>query len=117
MNREQPKSRLDRLHSEIRNAESFFSHVAWLQERFPNAKYEDVTGLCKLETLSEIKEQEYSLNPGRYVGVVIVEDGKTEEDFIEGLAEMQATLEALDTQATELLSVIRHNVKQLIGDE
>jgi type I restriction-modification system DNA methylase subunit len=111
------KSRLERLHSEIRNAESFFSHVAWLQERFPSAKYEDVTGLCKLSSLAEIKEQDYSLNPGRYVGVVIEEDGKTEEEFIEGLAEMQATLKALDTEATELSSVIRHNVKQLIGDE
>ena len=111
------KSRLERLHSEIRNAESFFSHVAWLQERFPSAKYEDVTGLCKLASLAEIKEQDYSLNPGRYVGVVIEEDGKTEEEFIEGLAEMQATLEALDAEATELSSVIRHNVKQLIGDE
>jgi len=37
--------------------------------------------------------------------------------FIEGLAEMQAPLETLETEATELSSVIRHNVKQLIGDE
>jgi hypothetical protein len=48
---------------------------------------------------------------------VIEEDCKTEEEFIEGLAEMQVTLEALDTKATELSSVARHNVKQLIGDE
>jgi len=111
------KSRLERLHSEIRNAESFFGHVAWLQERFPGAKYEDVTGLCKLASLAEIKEQDYSLNPGRYVGVVIEEDGKTEEEFIEGLAEMQADLDTLNTEANELSSIIRHNVKQLIGDE
>jgi hypothetical protein len=32
-------------------------------------------------------------------------------------AEMQAALETLDTEVTELSSVIRHNVKQLIGDE
>jgi type I restriction enzyme M protein len=49
------KSRLERLHSEIRNAESSFGHVAWLQERFPSAKYEDVTGLCKLASLADIK--------------------------------------------------------------
>jgi hypothetical protein len=30
---------------------------------------------------------------------------------------MQAALETLDTVAAELSSVIRHNVKQLIGDE
>lgn len=111
------KRRLDRLHNEIRNAESYFGHVAWLQERFPAAKYEDVTGLCKLAGLDEVKEQDYSLNPGRYVGVVIEEDGKTEEEFIEDLAGMQAELESLDEEADKLAAVIGHNVKQLIGDE
>ena len=46
---------------------------------------------------TDIKEQDYSLNPGRYVGVVIEEDGKTEEEFIAGLADMQSELELLDT--------------------
>ena len=57
-----------------------------MQERFPKAEYEDVTGLCKLASPAEVKEQEYSLNPGRYVGVVIEEDGKTEEEFIADIA-------------------------------
>ena len=63
----------------------FLKNIEWLQERFPDAKYEDVTGLCKLASLEEIKEQDYSLNPGRYVGVVIEEDGMTEEEFINKL--------------------------------
>ena len=41
-----------------------------------------MTGLCKLASPADVEEQEYSLNPGRYVGVVIEEDGKTEEEFI-----------------------------------
>jgi type I restriction enzyme M protein len=73
----QVKAELDLLHKEIQDAEYFFTHIAWLQERFPGAQYEDVTGLCKCAALDEIKEQDYSLNPGRYVGVVIEEDGKT----------------------------------------
>ena len=67
----------------------FYQHIHWLQERFPKAEYEDVTGLCKLASPAEVKEQEYSLNPGRYVGVVIEEDGKTEEEFIDGDAQSQ----------------------------
>ena len=67
----------------MKNAESYFRHIHWLHECFPQAEYEDVTGLCKLATPEEVKEQDYSLNPGRYVGVVIEEDGKTEEEFIE----------------------------------
>ena len=49
----------------MKNAESFFADVQWLQERFPEAQYEDVAGLCKLADLDEVKEQDYSLNPGR----------------------------------------------------
>ena len=75
------KTALDTLHQEVKEAESCYQHIAWLQERFPEAKYEDVTGLCKLAAPAEVAEQDYSLNPGRYVGVVIEEDGKTEEEF------------------------------------
>ena len=76
------KTALEELHKEVKNAEIFYQHIHWLQERFPKAEYEDVTGLCKLASPADVKEQEYSLNPGRYVGVVIEEDGKTEEEFI-----------------------------------
>ena len=83
------KIALEALHAEIKNAESYHKHILWLQERFTKAKYEDVIGLCKLATLEEVKEQDYSLNPGRYVGVVIEEDGKTEEEFIEEILKLE----------------------------
>ncbi len=111
------KTALEALHTEVKTAESFFIHIHWLQERFPKAEYEDVTGLCKLATLEEVKEQDYSLNPGRYVGVVIEEDGKTEEEFIEEILSLNAELLELNKQAAALESVIAHNVKQLAGDD
>ena len=77
------KEALEKLETEVKEAEAFFGYVRWLQERFPNAEYEDVTGLCKLANLKDIKDQDYSLNPGRYVGVVIEEDGRTEEEFLD----------------------------------
>lgn len=76
------KDTLQALHDEVKQAERFYTHITWLQERFPNAAYEDVTGLCKLATRAEMAEQDWSLNPGRYVGVVIEEDVKTEEEFL-----------------------------------
>ena len=111
------KDALETLREEVRDAEACFGHIHWLQERFPAAKYEDVTGLCKLATLDEIKEQDYSLNPGRYVGVVIEEDGKTEEEFIEELLGIQEELDTLNLAAKTLENVIGHNLKQLAGDE
>lgn len=111
------KTALETVRAEVKDAEAFFAHVHWLQGRFPQAAYEDVTGLCKLATLKEVEEQDYSLNPGRYVGVVIEEDGKTEEEFIAELLDLQDELEKLANKAHELEDVIAHNLKQLAGDE
>ena len=111
------KEALETLREEVRDAQACFGHIHWLQERFPEAKYEDVTGLCKLATPEEIKEQDYSLNPGRYVGVVIEEDGKTEEEFIDELLGIQEELGTLSRQAKILEDVIGHNLKQLAGEE
>ncbi len=111
------KEALDALHEEVKNAESFFRHIHWLQERFPMAEYEDVTGLCKLASLAEVKEQDYSLNPGRYVGVVIEEDGKTEEEFIAELLTMNEELLGWNEEARTLEAVIAGNLRQLAGEE
>lgn len=97
-------------------AEYFFNHISWLQERFPNAEYEDVTGLCKLATPEEVKEQDYSLNAGRYVGVVIEEDGKTEEEFKEGLIAQNNMLNVLNEKAMDLSKLINKNLLELMGD-
>jgi type I restriction enzyme M protein len=112
----QLKAALEELHREVKNAESSFGHIYWLQERFPEAKYEDVTGLCKLADLEEIKEQDYSLNPGRYVGVVIEEDGKTEEEFIEDLISLQEQLSALTGKSAALGSTIAANIAKVVGE-
>ena len=104
------------LHKEVKNAEMFYQHIHWLQERFPKAEYEDVTGLCKLASPADVKEQEYSLNPGRYVGVVIEEDGKTEEEFVEEILRYADAVETLKQNAQVLESLIQSNVKELVGE-
>ena len=111
------KTALEALHTEVKESESWFAHIAWLQQRFPKAQYEDVTGLCKLATRAEVAEQDWSLNPGRYVGVVIEEDGKTEEEFISGLLEMNEELTRLNAEARALEAVIAGNVALLAGEE
>jgi type I restriction enzyme M protein len=111
------KEALGKLHSEVKSAESYFKYIHWLQERFPNAEYEDVIGLCKLATRKEVEEQEYSLNPGRYVGVVIEEDGKTEEEFIEDMLNLNKELKTLALESKSLESVINKNIHTLVGEE
>ena len=109
----QLKAALEELHKEVKNAESSFGHIHWLQERFPEAEYEDVTGLCKLADLDDVKEQDYSLNPGRYVGVVIEEDGKTEEEFVETILSLQDELDELAKSGKSLQSIISENIGKI----
>ncbi len=105
------------LHDELKAAELYYQHVSWLQERFPKAAYEDVTGLCKLACHEEIAEQDWSLNPGRYVGVVIEEDGKTEEEFLADIAEQQAELEILTVEAHCLDAMLTKNLAAILGGD
>lgn len=108
------KDALQALHDEVKLAERFYAHIGWLQERFPKAVYEDVTGLCKLAARAEIQEQDWSLNPGRYVGVVIEEDGKTEEEFLTMLGDMNNEFMELNNSAHDLEKIVAANVATLL---
>lgn len=91
----------------------FEAQIAWLNERFPAGVYEDVTGLCKAATLAEIEEQDWSMNPGRYVGVVIEEDGLTEEEFLAEMKERHEVLSMLNSKANTLDNIIQNNIISL----
>jgi type I restriction enzyme M protein len=102
------------IRNDRKRAEYYFNHIDWLQQRFPEARYEDITGLCKLANLKDIEEQGYSLNTGRYVGVVIEEDGRTEEDFIDYIHEMNEEFMSLNKQAQQLESVLNENISKIL---
>lgn len=113
----QLKQALELLHKEVKHSENYFKHIHWLQDRFPEAEYGDVTGLCKLATQEEVKIQDYSLNPGRYVGVVIEEDGKTEEEFIAAIVDLNSELDELKREASDIEKIIKANIDILVGNE
>lgn len=77
----------------------------WLTSKFGlDGEYQDVLGLCKIATLSEIEEKNYSLTPGAYVGVAEVEDDGV--DFNERMNEIHAELASLNAEANLLMSEI-----------
>lgn len=93
--------------------------IDWLMERFPEGKYQDVIGLCKvakLEGEDGIKDQDYSLNAGRYVGVVIEDDGVTADEFKAEMQRLHREFESLSAQAQELEKEISANLKSLWGE-
>lgn len=94
------------------------AQIDWLNERFPNGVYTDVVGLCKvakLEGEDGIIDQDYSLNAGRYVGVVIEDDGLTAEEFKAAMLSLNEELERLNAEARELELKISDNLKELLG--
>ena len=87
---------------------------AKLKEIFgTKAAYADIPGLCKAASLSEIKAQGWSLNPGRYVGVAPGEE-VSDEDFTAQLEALNEELTALNSQARELEATIAQNVAEIM---
>ena len=85
---------------------------AWFNGRFPNGKYSDIEGLCKIVSLEEIEENDYSLNPGRYVGITFIEDDGVE--FKGRLLEIQKELDVLNQKTFQLSKTISTNLKELL---
>jgi type I restriction enzyme M protein len=86
-----------------------------LSEKFPDGRYQDVAGLCKVATIAEIDEQGWSLNPGRYVGVA--ERASDDFEFFERLEELNEELEVLNGEARELEERIAANINIILESE
>jgi len=90
----------------------FHKQAAWLTERFPEAKLCDVPGLVKLVDKAELEKNDWSLTPGRYVGVTPeVEDENF--DFEEVLRDIHVELEGLNSEAEDLAITIKKNFEEL----
>jgi type I restriction enzyme M protein len=81
----------------------FQTNIDWLQSRFPEAKYADVVGLCKVADKKEYtEEQDYSLNSGRYVGVNFEGEFISEDEFKSKIEEKINSLKKLTLDSKEL---------------
>ena len=83
----------------------------WLTEKFGDGEYHDVLGLCKIATIQEIEEKNYSLTPGAYVGVAEQEDDGV--DFHERMTEIHAELAQLNKEANVLMDEIQKAWEEL----
>jgi type I restriction enzyme M protein len=90
----------------------FYKQAHWLQERFPDAELRDVAGLVKLVDREEIEKNDWSLTPGRYVGVV-PEEVDEDFDFEEVLRDIHVELQDLNADAVKLAATIARNFEEL----
>ena len=96
----------------LRRARYFVKQVDWLQERFPDAELRDVEGLVKLVDRVEIETHDWSLTPGRYVGVAPDEEDE-DIDFEEALRSIHIDLQGLNEEATDLAARVAQNFEDL----
>jgi type I restriction enzyme M protein len=96
----------------LKQAAYFIGQVYWLHHRFPDAVYADVPGLCNSVSRADIAASDYSLTPGRYVGVAPPSDDD-EDDFQERLVEIHSELEELNEKTILLAERIRVHFQEL----
>jgi type I restriction enzyme M protein len=113
--REQPTVR-DLVVEAFKRASYFIAQGHWLLSRFPDGVYTDVPGLCAVVCRATIASNDYSLTPGRYVGVALgVEDDDEGEAFQGRMKEIHGELAELNDKAAELSMRINCNFEELLG--
>jgi len=97
---------------QLKHVAYFHRQVVWLQERFPKAELEAVPGLVKLVDKQEIEAADWSLTPGRYVGVAPSEEDE-DFDLETALRDIHTELADLNKEAVELAAKIQANFEEL----
>ena len=85
----------------------------WLTSRFPDAELRDVAGLVKVVDRTEIENNDWSLTPGRYVGVAPDEEDE-DFDFRAALQEIHHELSELHAESAALSNTIAENFAELV---
>ena len=97
---------------QLKRVPYFHRQVVWLQDRFPKAELNAVVGLVKLVDRQEIEAADWSLTPGRYVGVAPLEEDE-DFNFEQTMRDIHIELADLDKEAMDLAAKIQENFKEL----
>ena len=98
--------------TQVKQVRYFHKQAVWLTERFPKGVLSDVEGLVKLVDKKDLEANDWSLTPGRYVGVA-PEEEDGDFDFEEALRDIHVELEDLNVEAIELAAKIEKNFEDL----
>jgi type I restriction enzyme M protein len=99
---------------QLKQVSYFESQAQWLLGRFPDARFVNVPGLCRAVSQSDIAESDWSLGPGRYVGLAPETTGSA-ESFKERFAQIHDELQSLNVQARELEDAITRVASRVLG--
>ena len=97
---------------QLKYATYFHRHIVWLEDRFPKAQIQSVSGLVKVVTRKQIEEADWSLTPVRYVGVAPIEPDE-DFDFEQTITDIHDELATLNNEAAKLASKIQVCLEEL----
>ena len=100
---------VDRTHRDFSDED--IEKLAFTFESYQNGALEDQKGFCAVKTLDEIKEQDYILTPGRYVGIEEQEDDG--EPFDEKMRRLTSELSEMFKKSHELEDEIKKNLEAI----
>ena len=105
---------IDRAHSEWTDEQiqEIASIVRRYREEKNEGKYADIKGRCKVVTLAEVRANDYSLNPGRYVE--IIEKEMSEVDFAARMKELMNEFTSLTQEEHKLEKKIVEDWKSIL---
>ena len=102
---------IDRRHRELTKEDISKISETYHEWRNVDGKYEDIKGFCKSASIEDIREHEYILTPGRYVGIEEIEDDGI--PFDEKMESMTAELAELFAKSRKLEDEIRKNLGRI----
>jgi type I restriction enzyme M protein len=86
------------------------AQILSLEMRNPDGDYEDVKGFCNSASIERVKELDYVLTPGRYVGLP---DNEDYFDFNERFAKLKAEFGEQLTEEARLNKLILENLGKI----
>ncbi len=101
-----------RVAEQLKDCAYLHRQIVWLQDRFPKAEMADVPGLCKVVTRADIEAADWSLTPGRFVGVAPAEVDE-DFDFEQTLRDIHLELADLNRESVDLAVKIQTNFEEL----
>lgn len=105
------------LKEKIQDIKYWEGNITWLQDKFPNAIYQDIEGLCKVASKDEyVDEHDYSLNAGRYVGVALEEEKLSLKEYKNKLLNLNSQLELLNKESIEIQKNISKNILEMFNE-
>lgn len=109
------------LNNSIENDEKDYwqMQIDWLTTNFPEGRYRDVVGLCRVATIDEedgIMDQDYSLTAGRYVGVDIIDKTLTVNQLENEVAIINMELKRLNEESADLQDRIQKQIIRLFEE-